>query len=277
MRPYVAYFVDGYAWTGFERPQTAGSTQPPTQSDYMPGAAESDDDTATSNRIVDAVIDLQKEYGCSTLPIRWFWGLHLPIDDITRKAIPFLWPVLSSINAAEGIATAMHIYTWRNAFAGSFIQLDPQILERYGSLFAKNGDLFRFTLGPMENVVVPGRPQIAAAPDPGAGVQQLLQLLLQASAAMSPADSVFGGGGSVPGCDRALSREYMEVALSQVLESARLAYKFIAERILEYAVWIAEKTGRYVPVYANTPNPQVSARSGRAKPPNDIIELKPSW
>ena len=171
----------------------------------------------------------------------------------------------------------MHIYAWRNAFAGAFIQLDPQILERYGSLFAKNGDLFRFSLGPMENVVVPGRPQVAAAPDPGAGVQQLLQLLLQASAAMSPSDAAFGGSGSTSGHDRALSREYLEVALSQVLESSRLAVKFIAERILEYAVWIAEKTGRNVPVYANTPISQVSARTGSTQPHMDVIELKPSW
>jgi len=279
MRPYVAYFVDGYAWTGFERPQTAGSTQPAddsyTQSNYMPGEAESNDDTATGARIVDAVIDLQREYGCTTLPIRWFWGLHLPIDDVTRKAIPFLWPVLSSINAAEGIATAMHIYTWRNAFAGAFIQLDPQILERYGSLFAKNGDLFRFSLGPMENVVVPGRPQIAAAPEPGAGAQQLLQLLLQASAAMSPSDAVFGGGGSASGHDRALSKEYLEVALSQVLEAGRLAYKFIAERILEYACWIADQTGKKVPVYANTPVSMVS--SSPKGTTTDIIELDPAW
>lgn len=287
-RPYVAYFVDGYAWTAFRgtndgttfRQQSSiGATEPTdyTRSDYMPGAAESDDDVATGNRMADAVIDLQREYGCTTLPIRWFWGLHLPIDDVTKKAIPFLWPVLSSINAAEGLATAIHIYTWRNAFAGSFIQLDPQILERYGSLFAKNGDLFRFSLGPMENVVVPGRPQIAAAPDPGAGVQQLLQLLLQASSAMSPSDAAFGGGGSSSGHDRALSREYLEVALSQVLDSARRAVKFVAERILEYAVWIAEKTGRNVPVYANTPNPQVSIRTGQTSSTSDIIELKPSW
>lgn len=286
-RPYVAYFVDGYAWTGFRETNSGttfrerssiGATEPTeyTRSDYMPGASEADESTATSNRLVDAVIDLQREYGCTTLPIRWFWGLHLPIDDVTKKAIPFLWPVLSSINAAEGLATAIHIYTWRNAFAGSFIQLDPQILERYGSLFAKNGDLFRFSLGPMENVVVPGRPQVASAPDPGAGVQQLLQMLLQASAAMSPSDAVFGGSGSSSGHDRALSREYLEVALSQVLESSRLAYKFVAERILEYAVWIAEKTGRNVPVYANTPNPQISSRSG-SRNTSDIIELKPSW
>lgn len=275
-RPYVAYFVDGFAWTAFREAEGSIPGEP-TQSDYMPGAAESDDDTATSNRRADAVIDLRREYGCTTLPIRWFWGLHLPIDDVSKKAIPFMWPVLSSINAAEGIATAMHIYTWRNAFAGSFIQLDPQILEKYGSLFAKNGDLFRFSLGPMENVVVPGRPQIASAPDPGAGAQQLLQLLLQSASAMSPSDAAFGGAGASSGHDRALSREYLEVALSQVLESARLAVKFIAERILEYAVWIAEKTGRCVPVYANTPNPQVSARTGKTKSVSDIIELKPAW
>lgn len=279
-RPYVAYFVDGYAWTGFSRPEM-NATEPNTRSDYMPGEGEADDDdgAAGTDRIVDAVIDLQKEYGCTTLPIRWFWGLHLPIDDVTKKGIPFLWPVLSSINAAEGIATAMHIYTWRNAFAGSFIQLDPQILERYGSLFAKNGDLFRFSLGPMENVVVPGRPQVAAAPDPGAGAQQLLQLLLQASSAMSPSDAAFGGGGATSGHDRALSREYLEVALSQVLESARLAYKFVAERILEYACWIAEKTGRNVPCYANTPIPQMSASKSNPNQAKaaEVVELKPIW
>lgn len=274
-RPYVAYFVDGYAWTAFRG--EGGPTPETTRTGRMIGEGEASDDRSTTNQPADAIIDLRREYGCTTLPIRWFWGLHLPIDDVTKKAIPFLWPVLSSINAAEGLATAIHIYAWRNAFAGSFIQLDPQILERYGSLFAKNGDLFRFSLGPMENVVVPGRPQIAAAPDPGAGVQQLLQLLLQASAAMSPSDAAFGGSGSTSGHDRALSREYLEVALSQVLESSRLAVKFIAERILEYAVWIAEKTGHPVPVYANTPISQVSARTGGTRAAMDVIELKPSW
>jgi hypothetical protein len=252
-RPYVAYFVDGYDETYFEQERD--------------GKVE----------YADACLDLQREYGCTKLPIRWFWGLNFPIDDITQKAIPFLWPVLSSINAAEGLATAIHIYAWRNAFAGSFIEINPQILDRYGDLFQKNGDLFRFGLNPMENVVVPGRPQVAASPDPGAGVQQLLQLLLQSSAAMSPSEAAFGGAGASSGHDRALSREYLEVALSQVLEASRMAVKFISEMILEYAVWIAEKTGRPVPVFANTPISQVSKRTGGTKPAMDVIELKPSW
>ena len=255
-RPYVSYFVEGYDETYFAR----------TKSEADQG-----------EEYVDAVIDLQREYGCTKLPIRWFWGLNFPLDDITQKAIPFLWPVLSSINAAEGLATAIHIYAWRNAFAGSFIQIDPAVLDRYGDLFAKNGDLFRFGLNPMENVVVPGRPQVASAPDPGAGVQQLLQLLLQSAAAMSPSEAAFGGQGAASGHDRALSREYLEVALSQVLEAARMAVKFVAEMILEYAKWIAEKTGRAVPVYANTPIAQVTKRTGGTKPAMDVIELKPSW
>jgi hypothetical protein len=264
-RPYVAYFVDGYEYTMLRQRR-------------METAAESDDDGDAGGRLADAVIDLQREYGCTRLPVGWFWGLHWPIDDVTKKAVPFLDPVLSSINAAEGLATATHVYAWRNAFAGSMIEIRPELLERYGDYYLKNADIFTFSLGPMENAVVPGTPQIQAAPAPGAGVQQLLQVLLQASAAMSPSDAVFGGAGASSGHDRALSKEYLEVALSQVLEGARAAVKFIAELILEYAVWIAEKTGRPVPVYANTPITQAKlGPNGKPKPSNDIVELMPSW
>lgn len=253
-RPYAAYFVDGYEETMIRRKTRDGI------------------------ELADAVIDLQKEYGCKRLPIAWFWGLHFPVDDITKKGVPLLWPVLSSINAAEGLATATHIYAWRNAFAGSFITIPPEMLDRYAELFLKDSEIFKFGLGPMENAVVPGVPQVAAVPAPGAGVQQLLQMLLQASAAMSPSDAVFGGGGAASGHDRALSKEYLEVALSQVLEGARSAVQFISELILDYAVWIAERTGKPVPVYANTPNAQIPTGAGKSpKPATDIIELLPSW
>jgi hypothetical protein len=253
-RPYVGYYVDGYQETAIRRRTKDGLV------------------------LADAVIDLQKEYGCSRLPIGWFWGLNFPMDDVTKKGVPLLWPVLSSINAAEGLATATHIYAWRNAFAGSFITIPPEQLDRYADLFLKNNEIFKFGLGPMENAVVPGVPTTAAAPAPGAGVQQLLQMLLQASAAMSPSDAVFGGTGAASGHDRALSKEYLEVALSQVLEGARMAVKFISEMILEYAVWIAEKTGKPVPVYANTPNTQAPMSGGKPlQHATDIVELQPSW
>lgn len=251
-RPYAAYYVDGHEMTMMREVTEEGL------------------------EYADAIIDLQKEFGCSRLPIGWFWGLHLPIDDVTRKAVPFLKPVLSSINGAEGLATCYSIYAWRNAFAGSFITVTPEMLERYGDLFFKKSEIFKFTVGPMESAVVPGVPQTTAVPAPGAGLQQLLQMLLQAAAAMSPSEAVFGGDGAPSGHDRALSKEYLEVALSQVLDGARRAMQFISEMILEYAVWIAEKTGRPVPVYANTPIARMSG-TGRDKPATDIIELMPSW
>jgi len=257
-RPCVSYFVDGYQETKFRK--------------------ESED----GEQLMDAVIDLQREYGCTKLPIRWFWGLNFPLDDLSQKAVPFLWPVISSLNAAEGLATATHIYAWRNAFSGNLIQIDPAMLDRYGDILIKNAEVFKFSLGPMENAVVPGRPVVAAVPPPGAGVQQLLQMLLQASASMSPSDAVFGGGNAASGHDRALSKEYLEISLSQVLESTRLAVKFATEMILEYAVWIAEKTGKRVPVYANVPVSPASVTGSGAtgtpgRPSAQIIELSPTW
>lgn len=257
-RPCVSYFVDGYQETKFRR------------------------ETEDGEELMDAVLDLQREYGCTRMPIRWLWGLNFPMDDLTKKAVPFLWPVLSSLNAAEGLATATHIYAWRNAFSGNLIQIDPAMLDRYGDILIKNAEVFKFSLGPMENAVVPGRPVVAAVPPPGAGVQQLLQMLLQASASMSPSEAVFGGTGAASGHDRALSKEYLEIALSQVLDSSRLAVKFLAEQILEYAVWIAEKTGKKVPVYANVPVSPASVAGGTetgtpGRPSTTVIELSPTW
>jgi len=254
-RPYVAYFVDGFEYTILKHETDDGGIEQ-----------------------ADAVIDLQREFGCSRLPIRWFWGLNFPIDGIHQKGVPFLTPVISSINAAEGLATATHIYAWRNAFAGSLIELNPALLEKYGHILIKNNELFKFETGPMENAVVPGKPSPNVTPPPGAGVQQLLQMLLQSAAAMSPSEAVFGGGSAPSGHDRALSKEYLEIALSQVLEAGRAAIAFISEMILEYAVWIAEKTGRAVPVYANTPTAQGQTKAGKpVQQRSDIIELQPSW
>lgn len=254
-RPYASYYVDGFDYTMFKHETDDGGIE-----------------------LADAVIDLQSEYGCSRLPVRWYWGLNFPLDGVHRKGVPFLWPVLSSINAAEGIATANHVYAWRNAFAGNLIEVNPALLERYGDQLLKNGEVLKFSTGPMENAVVMGKPTPNVTPPPSAGSQQLLQMLLQSAATMSPSDAVFGGAGATSGHDRALSKEYLEIAMSQVMEASRLAVAFIAEMLLEYAVWIAEKTGKPVPVYANTETLQATTLDGKPdRQRSDIIELLPSW
>jgi len=254
-RPYVSYFVDGVEVTKFRR-----------------RSANAEDE------VVDAVIDLEKEFGCQKLPVRWFWGLNHPIDNIPEKGVPFLHPVLSSINAAEGIATATHIYAYRNAFSGQLIEINAALIDRYGDILVKGSEFMKWNTAPMEDRVVPGIPHPAVAPPPGAGVQQLLQLLLQSSAAMNPSDAVFGSGQSASGHDRALSKEYMEIALSQVLDSTRMAVKFIMEMILDYAVWISDKKGMNVPVFANVPISQASVEGSHSQEyASQVIELSPSW
>jgi hypothetical protein len=134
-----------------------------------------------------------------------------------------------------------------------------------------------FNFAPLTTTILPGRPYPLVHPGVGKDVKDLLNMLMTASASMAPSETAFGGGQAASGHDRALSREYLETSMNQVLDGALKAYQFIAERILEICCGITKLTGVPVPVYATVPTPQSTGEKNRSQLRKQILELRPEW
>lgn len=224
-----------------------------------------------------AVIDLRKEFGLRQLPVMYCWGLHFETDDVKMKGIPFLWPVLGAITGVEALSTSVLIHAYSTAFGAWGVQVDPQILRDYPELLTDNGLPRSFNFAPMSMNFLPGRPYPMSHPGVGKDVKDLLNMLTQASEAMAGAGPAFGGSGATSGHDRALSREYLETSMNQVLDGALQAYRFIGEKVLEICCGITKMTGVTVPVYATVPEPQTKGTKNKSNLEKAIIELRPEW
>lgn len=251
--PYVAYSVDG------------------AETQFRSWGAD-----GTENRC-DAVVDLRKEFGLRQLPVMYNWGLHFETDDIRNKGVPFLWPVLGAITGVEALASTVLVHSYSTAFGSWGIAVDPQILRDYPDLLVENGKPRTFQFAPMTTTYLPGRPYPLVHPGVGKDINNLMNMLMEASASMSPSDIAFGGGSATSGHDRALSREYLETSMNQVLDGALQAYQFIGERALEICANITKVTKVPVPVYATVPVPQMKKRGNSNDPKKQILELMPSW
>ena len=225
----------------------------------------------------DAVIDLRKEFGLRKLPVMYVWGLHFETEDVRMKGIPFLWPVLGAITGVEALATSVLIHSYSTAFGAWGIQADPQIIRDFPELLTDASRPRTFKTAPMTMTILPGRPYPLVHSGVGKDVKDLMNMLMQASSSMSPSDIAFGGGNATSGHDRALSREYLETSMNQVLEGALRAYQFIGEKVLEIACGITKITGVNIPVYATVPVPQTTGNKNRSQSERQIIELRPEW
>jgi hypothetical protein len=255
--PYVSYSVNG-------------------AETYWRGDDE-DDEEDNGDRRHDAVIDLRKEFGLRRLPVMYNWGLHWETDDVKMKGVPFLWPVLGAITGVEALSTSILVHSYSTAFGSWGVQADPQIIRDFPEILSENGRPRSYVFAPLTTTILPGRPYPLVHPGTGKDVKDLLNMLMTASASMAPSDIAFGGGAATSGHDRALSREYLETSMNQVLEGALKAYEFIGECVLELCCGITKMTGVPVPVYATVPVPQITGLKNRTNTERQIIELKPEW
>lgn len=225
----------------------------------------------------DAVINLRKEFGLRSLPVMYCWGLHWETDDLPMKGIPFLWPVLGAITGVEALSTSILVHSYQTAFGSWGIHADHQIIAQFPEMLSENNQPRAFRFAPLTTTILPGKPYPLVHPGVGKDVKDLLNMLRSESSSMAPSEIAFGGGQATSGHDRALSREYLETSMNQVLDGALQAYRFIGEKVLEICCGITRTTGVSVPVYATVPVPQTTGNKNRNPNERAIIELRPEW
>lgn len=224
-----------------------------------------------------AVINLAEEYGLTRLPATWVYGLHLETDDHPNKAVPFLWPVVDSLNMIELFYSAKAAHALQHGFTSWAFEADPEIIKLMPDIMLENGKPRRYEVEPMTAFIAPGKPHALVAPSTTDDVSSLIHSLEVMAGAMSPAESAFGGPGAQSGHDRSLTRDYLDTAMSQVLDGALKAFEFVAELVLESACMIAEKFDVNVPIYAKSETPQARMTHRQSGEPPRVIELDPDW
>lgn len=248
-RPFVSYAVEGAKSTRFR--------------DFDSGL------------FVDAEIDLYKEFGLRQMPARWFWGLRLENDDKSKMGIPFIWPAIKAITVTEAFLTAKAVHAFNHAFPSWAIEANPEIVRSKPELVLENGKPREQVVKPMTALMAPGRVTPLLSPSVGNDVNELVRLLMQSW--MQQSDLPFGQGEATSGHDRALSRDYLESSMSQVLQSALSACTFVAEMLIQSAIGITERWDVLVPVYANVPVPQTGFGKEKLQSTRRIVEFDPDW
>lgn len=248
-RPYLSYAVNGSTSTRFPDPE--------------------------SGEMVDAEIDLYKEFGLRQMPAMWAWGLRLENDEKPKMGIPFLWPAIKAITVTEAFLTAKAIHAFNHAFPSWAIEVNPEIIRSKPELVLENGKPREQVVKPMTALMAPGRVTPLLAPSVGNDVDSIVKLLMQSW--MQQSDLPFGQGEASSGHDRALSRDYLESSMSQVLQSALNVYMFVAEMLIQAAIGITERWDVMVPVYANVPVPQTGFGKEKLQSTRRIVEFDPDW
>jgi hypothetical protein len=226
----------------------------------------------------EAKINLEDEFGMRELPVKWIWGLNLDCGDATKRGIPFLSPIRSSITTAEAFMTFKAIHAYQHAFVSWAIEVNPEVARLRPELVINRGGQPReITVKPMKAFISPGKPHAMSSPTVGTDANDTIRTLMQNVEAGSTSDLAAGGGRAASGHDRSLSRDYLETTMNQVLSGCLEAYKFLVERLIEAACWITSEYDVKVPVYANVKTPQDKGGPKNKQGTAKVVELDPEW
>lgn len=234
-------------------------------------------DAEDDDRLNPAVINLAEEHGLTKLPATWVWGLNLETDDYPNKAVPFLLPTLSPLKMVEMFISAKAAHALQHGFTSWFIEADAEIIKLMPDLMLENNKPRTYDVEPMKAIIGPGKPYPLVPPQTSDDVNDLIRTLMGMAGAMTPSDAAFGGPGAASGHDRALTRDYLDTAMSQVLQGALEAYEFVAELVLEMACAVSDLFDVNVPIYATTKVPQARLVNRSAGDAPRILELDPDW
>jgi hypothetical protein len=253
--PFVAYEAEGRTYTKFGDPDD-----------------EENQETA--------VVNLYDELGIERLPVRWCWGLHLETEEVSKKGVPYLRPILDTITMAERFLTMKAVHADQHAFPSYVIEPDPEILRTNpGIFFHSDGSPRIIPLTPMHMVVAPGKITPLVTPMVGNDVNDLIKILMGAASSMGPSASAFGGDGATSGFDRALTKEYLETSMWQVMSGGLEGYGWAGSFILEHGARLAEYYEIDLPVYAEVENKQSNVKPANEtdEPTQQIVCLKSDW
>lgn len=253
-RPFVAFEAEGREYTRFGDPDDPDSEVP-------------------------AVVNLYDELGIERLPVRWCWGLHLETEEVAKKGVPYLGPILETIEMAERFLTMKAVHADNHAFPSYVIEPDPELLKTNPSIFFHSDGTPRIIpLTPMHMVVAPGKISPLTTPMVGADVNDLIKILMSAASAMGPSASAFGGDGATSGFDRALTKEYLETSMWQVMQGGLEGYGWAGSFLLEHGARLAEYYEINLPVAAEVENKQTNVKPDESDATAQrLVYLDPDW
>lgn len=201
-----------------------------------------------------AEIDLEAEYGMTTLHAYYGYGAHWAIEsDPDRRALPFLYAFTSALHFLNSVVNAKGVQMWNRAFGQDYIEIDPSIMDQAPGLIAdESGAPRKIPRQPNVAQYVGGRVVRGYDTTNASDVNEMINMLLGTVKEEAPSAAVFGGDGANSGHDRTLIRAFLEMAYNDVLEGGLMGWKWLAETGLEWATLIAKKNGTTVPLYVNS-------------------------
>jgi hypothetical protein len=222
---------------------------------------------------VDAKHDLLEEYGIPHLFLHYGYGLHTASDNPDLRGVPVLYPIAKMLVGQESLIVATNVHTWKNAFGGYFLPIDPKAPRE--TYLESNGSLKKFSMpGSGEVVPVPGIPVPAASAEISQTARYLIEQL-QLHLRQAESDELEGHQTSGHGLNVASDIE--QAANRQIPESVRESVEFVAESILEVCDAIKKTFGVPVGLWINE---EIEPAADVPSEPQDhwrILELQDRW
>lgn len=230
------------------------------------------EDTVWGTDGATATIDLWEEYGLTKLPADYAYGLHRALDNPDERGMPLMEPLVPMMLNIEGNLARVSMYLHRTAFP-NFVELPGTDSDGVADGGEKPKPLELLQGGGITKVS--GEVKPLSAGQMSGDIKWLVQVQMESISSAEPSESATGGNGGASGYQMTLSREYLEIANSMILNGAGDVYASVASKILEIAVAISKKHGVDVPVYDNIeiPPTETTAASSMHK----LLEVRKEW
>jgi hypothetical protein len=225
----------------------------------------------------DAVIDLRKTCGMTSLPVAYGYGWRWFSVDPDQRAMPYSFPFGRSWLAQDALLTGKTFAAWSEGFLAWFMRMpdtvkDPAMQQAWMEFVAANPLVIEaFKVLPVWGDMVP-----AVHPGTGRDVNEMIAALGGSNAAEVVNPLARGGGDAASAIERSVVSADTVLGVSDIRKTNLAMTARVGELILEVCSGISRLHSHDVLVYGNPERPTDQTSEGQS-PTRAIIELKAHW
>lgn len=224
----------------------------------------------------DAVIDLAKHCGLSSLPAVPFYGWHWFTVDPDMRSIPYTFPFMRSWLATDAFLTGKAFAGWSEGMLAWFMQMPDSVRDTaMQQAWLEFVDKNPLTIEPFKILPVWGSMVPAIHPGTGRDVGEMVSALQGSNSGELVNPLARGGGNAGSAIERTVISADTVAGVSDVKRATANVRRRVGELILEVCVGASRKHGQDVLIYGSPETP--SDRGDDTSPTRAIIELKPHW
>jgi hypothetical protein len=224
----------------------------------------------------DAVIDLRKHCGLTTLPVVYGYGWRWFNVNPDDRSMQYTFPFMRSELAKDAFLTGKAYAGWAAGMPAWFMQMPDSVKDvAMQQAWMEFINTRKMVIKPFEILPVWGNMVVASNADTGRDVNEMVAALGGSNDRELVNPLARGGGDATSAIERSVVSADTVAGIIDVQDSALSMTARIGEIVLEICAGVERETGQQVLIYGNTDTP--SDRGDDSSATKAIIELKRYW